>query len=178
MDRRRWLKGVGAAALLGGAGLGAVTAAVRFRAHPYFVTLDEVKLWLEAIDPARMKSTGVWTVPQILSHAAQSIEFSLAGFPEMKPPWFRHTVGASAFAVFSALGGMRHGLSDFIPGTSATDLLDDPQRAKQRLAKAVAEFLDSEEVKPHFAYGELSWQQLDQAHAMHLSEHLVEVVDA
>jgi hypothetical protein len=34
-----------------------------------------------------------WTLAQMLEHAAQSVEYSLRGFPEMKSGLFRATVG-------------------------------------------------------------------------------------
>lgn len=124
-----------------------------------------------------MTSTGAWSAAQIFSHGAQSLELSLSGFPAPKPAWFRHTVGPAAFAVFSGLGGTRHGLSDVIPGTDLGDLLTDPVAAHRRLLDAIASFQQSEQLMPHFAYGELSHDELDRAHAMHISEHLVEIPD-
>ena len=46
------------------------------------------------------KHTGAWTLAQMLNHAAQSIDYSIDGFPEMKSAVFRKAVGGVAFAVF------------------------------------------------------------------------------
>ncbi|MFY9514315.1 MAG: DUF1569 domain-containing protein, partial [Rubrivivax sp.] len=60
-----------------------------------------------------------WTLPQVLNHLAQSIEYSISGFPALKPAWFQATLGRTAFAVFDARGRMSHSLRAPIPGAPA-----------------------------------------------------------
>ena len=76
--------------------------------------------WLDRIqaDP-RAASLTHWPLPHVLEHLAQSIEFSLRGFPEAKPAWFQNTAGTLAYAVFAQRGRMRHGLTEPIPGAPA-----------------------------------------------------------
>ena len=67
------------------------------------------------------RHTGTWTLAQMLNHAAQSIDYSIDGFPEMKSALFRGAVGSVAFAVFQARGKMGHTLDEPIPGAPALD---------------------------------------------------------
>jgi hypothetical protein len=113
-----------------------------------------------------------WTLPQVLEHAAQSVEFSLRGFPEMKPALFRGTVGKLAFAVFDGRGRMSHGLGEAIPGApllaSALPLPD----AVARLTRALRDFdAHAGALQPHFAYGALDKGAYARAHLMHLADH-------
>jgi hypothetical protein len=60
-----------------------------------------------------------WNLSQVLQHLAQSVEFSMRGFPALKGAWFRSTLGSAAFAVFNARGAMSHTLDEPIPGAPA-----------------------------------------------------------
>jgi len=117
-----------------------------------------------------------WTLPQMLQHAAQSIEFSIHGFPAPKPAWFRATLGASAFAVFNARGAMSHALDEPIPGAPALDAGQSLKVSVQRLLDAMDAFTAHKGVfKPHFAYGQLDRQEYERAHLMHLANHWQEL---
>ncbi len=122
--------------------------------------------------PSTARMAEGWTLPQVLEHAAQSVEFSMSGFPELKPAWFSSSVGRLAFASFDARGRMNHGLSEPIPGapTLATALpLAD---AVARLAKALRDFdAYGGALRPHFAYGALDKGAFARAHLMHLADH-------
>jgi phage gp29-like protein len=125
------------------------------------------------------RSSGAWSLAQMLDHAAQSIEFSMSGFPEMKPALFRHTVGAAAFAVFKARGAMNHSLDEPIPGAPALSAPDALPPAMERVLKALRDFEAYNGVlRPHFAYGELDKPDYTRAHLMHLANHWQEVVRA
>jgi Protein of unknown function (DUF1569) len=122
------------------------------------------------------KKSGAWTLAQMLNHAAQSIEFSIQGFPQMKSGAFRHTVGAAAFAVFDARGKMSHALDEPIPGAAALDAGAALPEAIERALKAWRDFeAHSGVLKPHFAYGELNKLQYTRAHLMHLANHWNEI---
>ena len=68
-------------------------------------TLPTVAAALQAIDglATGWRSAGTWSLAQVLNHAAQSIEYSMSGFPESKSALFRATVGSAAFALFDAI---------------------------------------------------------------------------
>ena len=115
-----------------------------------------------------------WNWSQTLEHCAQSIEFSLQGFPAPKLALFQNTLGAAAFNVFALRGRMSHNLAEPIPGAPALDAsTPDASAALARLRKAVQDFAaHAGPLQPHFAYGALSRAQYEQAHAMHLANHL------
>jgi hypothetical protein len=121
------------------------------------------------------KSAGRWSLAQVLDHAAQSVEYSMVGYPQLKSPVFRATVGTAAFGWFEARGEMTHGLDEAIPG--APPLRDELPAAIERLVAALRRFeAHSGPLQPHFAYGALDKPQYTRAHLMHLANHWSEVI--
>lgn len=121
----------------------------------------------EALQPAP-----AWSWTQTLSHCAQSVEYSMTGFPQARSRAFQRTVGAAAFAVFSWRGQMTHDLGEPIPGAPLLDASTDVASAASRLKRAALAFTQwTEPLRPHFAYGELSKAEYEKAHAMHLANH-------
>jgi hypothetical protein len=113
-----------------------------------------------------------WTLTQVLQHLAQSVEFSMQGFPALRGAWFRSTIGSAAFAVFNARGAMSHTLDDPIPGAPALDASQPLKTSVQRLLDAMDAFAQfNGTLRPHFAYGELTKPQYERAHLMHLANH-------
>lgn len=170
MQRRTLLKG---AALGGVALLGAGFWALPNGAAPAAVSLDGARRVLEGLQGKALTSIQGWTPTEVFNHCAQSIEYSMDGYPELKPAWFRHSVGPAAFAVFSARGAMRHPLTEAIPGAAPLAEPASQEAALQRLQAAFARFAaHTGELKPHFAYGALSHEQYAGAHVLHLYNHL------
>lgn len=180
MHRRRFLRlaGYGTAALaLAGGGAGAWWLAGAKPDVRTFADIDGARRWLDALSrQASARSLTEWSLAQVLEHAAQSVEFSLHGFPEAKPAWFQASAGALAFAVFDRQGAMRHGLTEPIPGApglAATELAP----AAQRLDAALQAFVThAGPLMPHFAYGALDKAQYTRAHLMHLANHAEMIV--
>jgi len=111
---------------------------------------------------------------QTLNHCAQSIEFSMTGFPQPKSRLFQRTAGTLAFAAFAWRGRMTHDLAEPIPGAPALPAQADPSQGLARLRSAMLGFQQwSAPLQPHFAYGELDKHQYEQAHAMHIANHLL-----
>ena len=112
-----------------------------------------------------------WSWSQTLEHCAQSIEYSLQGYPQLYSLLFRHTAGAAAFAVFRARGYMQHDINEPIPSAAPLPApAQDPASALQRLEAALQAFLQhSGPLRPHFAYGALERSDYHQAHSMQLS---------
>ena len=129
---------------------------------------------LHAASAQSLAPATAWTWSQTLEHCAQSIEFSLVGFPEPKSAVFQHTAGAAAFSLFAWRGRMSHNLAEPIPGAPLLDAhTPDASAALARLKAAVTAFeAHPGPLHPHFAYGVLSRSQYEQAHAMHLANHL------
>ena len=144
-----------------------------------FVSVDAALKTLAQLNTAAPHMTGAWDLPHVLHHAAQSVEYSLHGFPALKPAWFRATLGSYAFSLFSAGGQMTHNLAEPIPGA--------PEIAQgQPLAPAVDHAIAALQafeqhtgpLAPHFAYGTLDKATYARAHLMHLANHWNEAVAA
>jgi hypothetical protein len=141
-------------------------------ALPPFDSIASARRGVWQLRDGAVRSLGPWDVAHVLHHFAQSVEYSMTGFPQLKPAWFRHSVGPMAFAVFARRGRMSHGLDAPIPG--APDIAQG-QPLDAAVARAVAA-LDAFErfagpLQPHFAYGALDKAQFAQAHVMHLADH-------
>lgn len=117
-----------------------------------------------------------WSLAQMLQHLAQSIEFSIQGYPAPKSALFQHTLGRAAFVLFDARGQMSHDLAEPIPGAPALDPQQSLKHAVQRLLDAMQAFSAHRgPLKPHFAYGELDRAAYQRAHLMHLANHWTQV---
>jgi Protein of unknown function (DUF1569) len=113
-----------------------------------------------------------WSLSGMLQHLAQSIEYSMTGFPEMKSAAFRAVVGNLAFAFFNARGAMSHNLVEPIPGAPALKADQPLRESVQRLLDALAAFEAwTGPLKPHFAYGDLDKAQYTRAHLFHIANH-------
>jgi len=116
-----------------------------------------------------------WPLAQVFDHAAQSVEYSMSGYPELKSALFRATVGVAAFEWFESRGRMSHRLDEAIPGAPA--LADDLAASAARLVRALERFeAHRGKMRPHFAYGDLDWDEYRSAHLMHLADHWTEIV--
>ncbi len=176
-ERRSMLRRIG---LVVGVGALAAPVAVSL-VHPAalacerFASMTEALTTLEQLRLQAPDMTGAWDLPHVLHHTAQSIEYSIHGFPAPKPAWFRATVGSYAFALFNARGQMTHSLSEPIPG--APDIAQG-----QPLMPAIDHAIDALQtfdrhsgvLAPHFAYGALDKPAYARAHLMHLANHWLE----
>lgn len=170
MQRRTLLKG---AAVGGVAALGAGFWALPGGPAPAAVELAAAQRLLAELAGRPLVSLQGWSPSEVFNHCAQSIEYSLDGFPQLKPAWFRHSLGPAAFALFSARGGMRHPLTEAIPGAAPLAEPASQAAALQRLQAAFERFVaHTGALQPHFAYGALSHAEYAQAHVLHLYDHL------
>lgn len=129
-------------------------------------------------DPARperdlLAPGGPWNLSQTLQHCAQTVRYSVTGYPRLKPALFRATAGALAKRVFLRRGAMKHSLAAEIAGAPPLDPNLPVTEAAADLADAVALFTGhTGEHAPHPAYGRCTHEQFARLHAMHLAEHL------
>jgi len=131
---------------------------------------------LDYLSTKQLVHTGQWQLHKIFLHCAQSIEYSMTGFPVHKSSLFKGTVGALAFSIFSARGEMTHGLNEAIPGADPLSINLDTMAALDYLKTSLTNFANYKgSLAPHFAYGELSKHEYEVAHVMHLYNHLIEV---
>jgi hypothetical protein len=139
-----------------------------------FASLADALRQLDATTSATpLNPAGTWTWSKTLLHCAQSIEYSLTGYPESRSALFQHSAGAIAFSYFKARGRMSHNLLEAIPGGASLDANAANTVAVAALKKAIDTFeKHAGPLHPHFAYGALSKAEYEQAHAMHIANHL------
>ncbi|MFZ6658480.1 DUF1569 domain-containing protein [Undibacterium sp. TJN19] len=136
-------------------------------------SVAEIQVRLLALQPEKLVSKTGWPPYKVFVHLAQSIEYSMTGYPEIKSAVFQQTAGSAAFYAFSVAGAMTHSLTEPIPGApviaetgKVSDAIAMVITALQKFEKHVGE------IKPHFAYGSLSKAEFAQAHVMHIENHL------
>jgi hypothetical protein len=127
---------------------------------------------LDALDRLEGELPGPWSLGQTLVHCAQSVEFSLTGYPRKRGWLVRRVIGPRIMAKFLRQGFMTHDRSAPIPGAPP---LGEPTLAEgiARLRSAIAAF-DAYQgpLAPHFAYGAVDRASYEKLHAMHVSDHL------
>lgn len=139
-----------------------------------FSNFSEVNTELEKILLSKtIVPYGEWSPSQILLHCAQSIYYSIKGYPENKSEVFQNTLGKIAFWNFSRKGKMSHDLNAPIPGADVLQSGVSISDSVLGLKKAISAFSNyNGEFAPHFAYGKLTKQEYELAHAMHIANHL------
>lgn len=160
------------AAVLGTALVACADAATNDR-QLRFTSLEQALRERERLTrPQPLAPATAWTWAQTLAHCAQSIEYSMTGFPQPRSALFQRTVGGAAFQLFAWRGRMTHDLAEPIPGAPALSGADDVDAAVARLERAAAAFARWQApLQPHFAYGALDKAAYARAHAMHLANH-------
>jgi hypothetical protein len=173
MNRRNVLLGILASGVFAGAG-GALWLGSSSNNRP--LTINASLQTLDRLMEEKPATLGDWDLYQILIHCAQSVEFSMSGFPEHKPPIFKNTIGSLAFSAFSQKGEMTHGLSEIIPGAPLIPTSEDSASAYIRFRESMVRFRSySGTLAQHFAYGQLTKLEYERAHAMHFYNHLLEI---
>ncbi|MDF2178265.1 DUF1569 domain-containing protein [Aliiglaciecola sp. CAU 1673] len=171
-SRRQILK-LGALSALSSAGLLACSRESGLDRQLHFANLQEALVEFARLNGAdRLSEQALWSWPKTLVHCAQSIEFSMIGYPQQKSALFQQTLGQAAFNLFSWRGRMQHDLAEAIPGAPDIETMPDIKQAQDRLRSAIEQFSSYRgELQPHFAFGALSFEEYEQAHAMHLANH-------
>ncbi|MEU1512888.1 DUF1569 domain-containing protein [Streptomyces sp. NPDC005811] len=122
---------------------------------------------------------GSWNLSQTLQHCAQTVGYSVTGYPRLKPALFRATAGTLAKHVFLRRGATRHSLDAELDGAPPLDPALPVAEAAARLTDAVALFTaHTGPHRLHPAYGRCTHAQYERLHAMHLAEHLPGLADA
>lgn len=139
--------------------------------------LDNLAASREALQKLRAAGAGPpsrgMTLHQVLLHCAQSIDYSLGGFPQMKPKLVRATVGRLVAGRFLSRGRMSHNLAAPVPGAPAIPAQGELDRAWQMLLDALDRFeRHTGPMHDHFIFGRLSKDDFARLHAMHIADHL------
>ena len=171
--RKLVIVSIGVAGAAIGAGLVARRAGAGDDRALRFASLDDARDELDRLARApRLASATSWGWARTVTHCAQSIEYSMSGFPQAKSALFQRTVGTAAIQVFAWRGRMTHDLAEPIPGAPALDEKAAPGPALERLRASMRAFVQwPGPLRPHFAYGELAKAEYERAHAMHRANH-------
>jgi len=177
MKRRQFIK----ASMITGAAIGLGSALwLSDDVDHSALTIAAVLAKITELSKQSLITTGVWSLQQVLEHCAQSVEYSMTGYPEHKSEIFKQTLGALAFRAFSSKGLMTHALDEYIPGAPnlSSPLLKEQskQQAFARLQHSLEQFKQYQgPLAPHFAYGVLSKAEYELAHSMHFYNHLKQI---
>jgi hypothetical protein len=171
-SRRAFLR-VGAAGCIA-AGTGGCSGPSANDRQLVFASFTDALRELERLAEAvALNPAASWTWSKTLLHCAQSIDYSMTGYPESRSALFQKTAGAAAFSYFKARGRMSHNLLEAIPGAAKLDANAATAIAVATLRKSVDAFAQfTGPLQPHFAYGALTKAQYEKAHAMHIANHL------
>lgn len=141
-----------------------------------FKSLADVTKELLAMDEHDAIKTKQWPLYEILAHCAQTIEYSMTGYPQMKPKIVRKTIGRIAIKKFMKQGFIKHNLTEHVPGAAKIATQGTIREGIDLLLKAIHDF---EEYKgplaPHLLFGELSKEEYDRYFAMHIADHFSEL---
>lgn len=171
--RRAFLRAGLAAGLVAGGASGCSRASATDR-QLVFKSLADALAEVERLTQAvPLNPAATWTWSKTLLHCAQSIDYSMTGYPESRSALFQNTAGAAAFALFKSRGHMTHNLLEAIPGASTLDANAASATAVAALRKSIDAFGQfGGALHPHFAYGDLTKEEYELAHAMHIANHL------
>lgn len=136
------------------------------------MTLDELDLHIRDLPAAQPPAQG-FTLAQALAHCAQSIEYSITGYPSLRSGLFRATIGPLVKRRFLRAGRMSHDRAAPVPGAPvlAAELSLDDARARLRAAIATFRAHDGA-LAPHLAYGACTKADYTSLHALHVEDHL------
>ncbi len=176
MKRRRFLHFAGLGAVGLGAGTAIGSAWLGSGPPPLVLTIEDALRHIDLLAKGSIATRGSWNAFQVFTHCAQSVEYSMAGYPVPKPAVFQLTAGKLAFAAFSAKQKMKHNLAEPIAGAPELVVAGETNKALERLRMSLTDFERYQGVlAPHFAYGALSKSEYALAHALHFSNHLEEI---
>ncbi len=135
-------------------------------------TLQEVSEILKNLEPKQLKPFGKWTVGQTFLHLAQSVEYSMIGYPKSEFFLIQNTLGKLMKMKFLKQGYMKHNLNSPIPGAPELGLVSELEGLNQLLTATNAFLKFNQELEPHFFLGKMNKSEFDFIHAMHIIEHL------
>jgi hypothetical protein len=139
-------------------------------------SLEEAKKELLKLKELDKIVTPQWSLYKILVHCTQTIEYSMEGYPKMKPKIIQATIGKIAVTKFLNQGFMKHSLTAPVP--EAPFVLDegDAVVAMKNLISSIDKFMAYKtEFHPHLLFGNLKKNDYNKYFAMHIADHLSEL---
>ena len=117
-----------------------------------------------------------WSPYKIFVHCAQTIEYSMTGYPVMKSKVLRYTIGKIAIKKFIGQGFMKHDLAAPVPGAPVIEDVGTVKEGVEILINAIKKFeAFNKELSPHLMFGKLSKNDYDQYFSFHIEDHLSEL---
>ena len=130
------------------------------------VSFDES---LAALD----KTAPVSGLGAALAHCAQSIDYSLTGFPTQRGWLVRKLIAPLLLRKFLRQGFMTHDVHAPIPLAPAISPDLPFEEGVAKLRGAMARFrVHAGPLAPHFAFGDIGRDDYERLHSMHLADHL------
>jgi hypothetical protein len=136
-------------------------------------SLAEAKKELLKLSENQEKKPEGWSIYKTFVHCAKTIDYSIAGYPSLKPAVVRNTIGRLAIHKFLKQGYMKHDLQADVPGSP--DIVDDGtfQAGVKILFDSIEKFQTYKgELKPHLLFGTMDKEAYDKYFAMHIADHL------
>lgn len=128
----------------------------------------------EIVEAPEIETTGSWSLHQIMVHCRQSVDYSLDGFPVLRPRLLRRTIGSWVGHRFLRRDRLGHRTDRTIPGAPEVKRVGDGRRAVTGLIAALERFAaaDTSATKPHFIFGKLTKEEYEHLHVLHVADHL------
>lgn len=144
--------------------------------HNDDMSISALQTFLGSLDTSMLTSQTSWSVARTFHHMTQSVDYSITGYPQHKPDWFKSSLGAAAFAVFAAKRTMAHNLEEAIPGAPDAPKDLTAEQAISQLIAALERFqTHTGSLAEHFAYGPLTREDYALAHVMHVRNHFEQI---
>jgi hypothetical protein len=120
-----------------------------------------------------LAADSVWNLSQTVQHCAQTVRYSVTGYPRLKPAPVRLVIGPLVKKAFLRRGAMKHPLGAVIEGAPALDPALPVDEAMAQLDEVVKLFTAHAGAHaPHPTYGRCTHEEFAALHALHLAEHL------
>jgi hypothetical protein len=108
-----------------------------------------------------------------LAHCAQSIEYSISGYPRLRSSLFRATIGPMVKRKFLRASVMKHDTTAPVAGAPELPAELTLGDARARLAAAIAAFrAHAGALAPHLAYGACTRDEYARLHLLHVEDHV------
>lgn len=138
--------------------------------------LDEALVELDKLAQSQDTKTVNWSVYRVLHHCAQTIEYSMTGYPVQKNKLLQWTIGKLAIGKFLRQGYMKHNLAAPVPGAPAVVAEGTPAEGIALLKNTIEKFQNfNAPLQPHLLFGQLTKTQYNQYFAMHIADHFSEL---
>ena len=137
------------------------------------ISLLEAKKAILNLSGDTLASQSEWSAYEIFVHCAKTIEYSMTGYPSLKPAIVRNTVGKLVINKFLKQGKMKHDLNADVPGSPVIEDIGSFEEGRKILIDSIEKFSSyTGELKPHLLFGKLSREQYDKYFALHIADHL------